>query len=131
MTTDWLDARGASSVTAIITMPVALLLFLLAVHGALLMYSRQVVNAAAHDALAYSQLVGATEPEGEELGRATLEQAPSLSNGIVDVDIGSRSVKVVVTAAFDSVLGDDFEVRAELIGPREIENPERERLVGT
>ncbi len=121
--------RG-SATTTLVMMPVVMLVFFLAVHAASLMYTRQVVAAAAHDALTNAQLSGASEGFGEAAGLATLAQASSISKRSVSVDINERTVEVVASANFNSVLGDDFEVRAELTGPREIPFPEEKRLGG-
>lgn len=123
------DERG-SSTTTVVMMPVVMLVFFLAVHAALLMYTRQVVAAAAHDALTQAQVFGASEELGEAAGRATLDQASSVSERLVKVEIKELTVEVVASATFNSVLGDDFEVKEELSGPREIPLPEEKRLAG-
>jgi len=111
--------RGELS-SAVILLPIAVGLFLLVVHAALVFNGKQVVDAAAQDALNASQQFGADKSDGEDAANVTLGLAGQLDDIDVQVSKNSETVTVVVEAkvrsAFFNVANT---VRSEVSGPSE------------
>jgi len=101
-------------------LPIAVGLFLLVVHAALVFNGKQVVDAAAQDALNASQQFGADKSDGEDAANVTLGLAGQLDDIDVQVSKNSETVTVVVEAkvrsAFFYVANT---VRSEVSGPSE------------
>lgn len=83
------------------------------VHAMLVYNARQVVSAAAQDALAAAQAEGATEGDGETAGNATLALGTNLIGADVSVNRGDEVVNVTASASINTPILDiltDIEV---------------------
>lgn len=93
-----------------------------AIHGAIVFYARSVVEAAAQEALAATQLEGGTEEDGRNAAFNTLSILPNLVNVEVDVEENSSQseVRVLVQARVENLVLELFnDVTAEAVGPKE------------
>lgn len=74
------------------------------VHAMLVYHARQVVSAAAQDALAAAQPEDRTAADGEEAGNATLALGSNLVGASVSVDRNDVRVDVTAEASIDTPL---------------------------
>lgn len=83
------------------------------IHAMLVYNARQVVSAAAQDAVAAAQAEDATAADGETAGRATLALGTNLIGATVDVDRNDERVEATASASINNSLLDiltDIEV---------------------
>lgn len=121
----WRHLRGGPSErgeisSAVLLLPIAVGLFLLVVHAALVFNGKQVVGAAAQDALHAAQQFGANSSDGEAAANATL----GLSGQLDDIDVQVSKNSEMVTVAVEAKVRSAFfnvanTVRTEISGPSE------------
>lgn len=114
--------------TVLVIFASVILVFYGALHAALVFHGQSVVAAAAEDGLRAAQIEGGTSSDGVAAAERTLGLAQGLRNKSIDVDQGSDSVRVRVTAEVQTPLIELFNtVGADVTGPRERFYSEAER----
>lgn len=107
--------------SVLILLLVAIQVVLLVMHASLVFHGRQVVNAAAQEALAEAQLLEGNTAAGEAAGQKVLSLSSGLfSSSNVTVSRGNETVSVTVTATVDTLIFPVVNnVSAEVSGPTE------------
>lgn len=114
-----LRSENGEIATTLIIFPLAISTLYLSIHLALLYNARQVVAAAAQDALWEAQLLEGTEESAKNAAYQTLQLSGALSNADVKVEVSDTTVRVVVNARADTLLGFLSAVTSEIEGPKE------------
>lgn len=89
--------EGLTSTQLAIIMPVVLMWIMLIVQYGLWFHAKQLVSAAAAEAVDAAEVPGGTSGDGERAARSFLASSASLSNLSVDVQRGDQTVSVLVT----------------------------------
>jgi Flp pilus assembly protein TadG len=95
---------GSSTTELVLLMPVVLFVVMLIVQAGLYFHARQVVEAAAQEALEAAQGETATPELGMQAGDTFLAEAGGVRDAIVEVTRSGTQVLVSVTAAAPNVL---------------------------
>lgn len=95
---------GSSTTELVLLMPVVLFAVMLIVQAGLYFHARQVVEAAAQEALGAAQSMGSTADLGMNAGETFLAEAGGVRDAVVEVNASGGQVSVVVTAAAPNVL---------------------------
>jgi Flp pilus assembly protein TadG len=95
---------GNSTTELVLLMPVVLFVVMLIVQTGLYLHARQVVEAAAHEALEAAQGETATQDLGRQAGDTFLAEAGGVRDATVDVTRSGTQVSVSVTATAPNVL---------------------------
>lgn len=96
--------EGSSTTELVLLMPVVLFVVMLIVQTGLYFHARQVVEAAAQEALESAQGETATAAAGTEAGDTFLAEAEGVRDALVQVDRDGVEVFVQVTASAPNVL---------------------------
>lgn len=95
---------GSSTTELVLLMPVVLFLIMLVIQTGLWFHARQVVEAAALEALEAAQAEAGSAADGTTAGDAFLSQAGGVRGAAVEVARGAETVTVDVRGAAPNVL---------------------------
>lgn len=95
---------GSSTTELVLVMPVVLLAVMLIVQTGLYLHARQVVEAAAQEALAAAKGEAATADLGTQAGETFLVEAGGVRDAVIEVTRSGTQVSVAVTAVAPNVL---------------------------
>lgn len=119
---------GSSTTELVLLTPVVLFLVMLVVQAGLYWHARQVVEAAALEALGAAQAEFATATVGIEAGESFLAEAGGVRDAVVDVVWDAEQVTVQVGATAVNVLPMvGWQVSAHVVGGVERFVPEPDR----